>query len=58
MATLRKVKAAVLGHNNDMEKTAAELTAAGIPTSSADCRGCADPCEEGAYLTKSSENWW
>ncbi|KAI0686787.1 Sucrase/ferredoxin-like-domain-containing protein [Cytidiella melzeri] len=44
---LRSVKAIVLGHNTDMDTTAAMLKDAQIPVSEDPCRGCADPCDEG-----------
>lgn len=47
MSSLRKIKATILGHNSNMDETAASLRAASIPVSEADCRACANPCEEG-----------
>ncbi|KAI9001116.1 Sucrase/ferredoxin-like-domain-containing protein [Trametes punicea] len=47
MSTIRKIVALALGHNTDMEQTAARLQAAAIPLSDAPCRGCADPCDVG-----------
>jgi hypothetical protein len=49
MSAFRKLKAAVLRQHTNMDKTRAELAAAGVPISDAECRGCADPCEEGKY---------
>ena len=48
MSALRRLKAYVLGHNTDMDATAAELQEAAIPVSTEECRGCADPCDQGA----------
>ncbi|KAI9066756.1 hypothetical protein FKP32DRAFT_1673600 [Trametes sanguinea] len=47
MSAFRKLKALALGHNTDMDQTAAQLQAAAVPLSDAPCRGCADPCDEG-----------
>ncbi|CDO71319.1 hypothetical protein BN946_scf184908.g76 [Trametes cinnabarina] len=47
MSTFRKLKALALGHNTDVDHTAAQLQAAAVPVSDAPCRGCADPCDEG-----------
>jgi hypothetical protein len=47
MATFRKLRNAVLGLTMDDAKTQAQLIAAGVPTSEADCRTCSIPCEEG-----------
>ena len=44
---LRKLKAMVLGHNLDMQTTAASLEDANVPVSRDDCRACADPCDIG-----------
>lgn len=46
-ASLRKLKAIVLGHNTDMDSTTALLQEACIPVSTDDCRACADPCDQG-----------
>lgn len=46
-SSLRKLKAIVLGHNTDMESTAAQLQDACIPISTDECRGCPDPCDQG-----------
>ena len=46
-ASLRRLKAIVLGHNTDMISTCQELEEAHIPLSTDDCRGCADPCDVG-----------
>ena len=54
LASLRSVKAAVFGHNTDMQVTAALLKDGHVPISDEPCRGCADPCEDGHddYLAK------
>lgn len=44
MSSLRKLKAYVVGGVGDQSS---ELKAAAVPVSEADCRGCADPCDEG-----------
>lgn len=44
----RKLKATVLGMDASDPKATEELEAAGVPVSEADCRSCADPCDEGA----------
>jgi len=44
MSSLRKIKAYVVGGPTD---SSAELKAAAIPVSEADCRSCANPCDEG-----------
>lgn len=46
---LRKLKAIVLGHNLDIDSTAASLEEASIPVSRDDCRTCADPCDLGEH---------
>lgn len=56
MSGLRKIKAIVLGHNTDMDETAATLRSASIPVSAADCRACADPCDEGGNHNRSIES--
>ncbi|KAJ7499152.1 Sucrase/ferredoxin-like-domain-containing protein [Mycena latifolia] len=45
--SLRKLRALVLGHDQPPDNIYATLTASGIPVASADCRTCANPCEEG-----------
>ncbi|KAL0580774.1 hypothetical protein V5O48_001239 [Marasmius crinis-equi] len=47
MQTLRRFKAAVLGDDLDPESIADQLELGGIPITDADCRNCADPCDEG-----------
>ena len=49
MSTLRKLKAYIVGGVADH---GAELRAADIPVSEADCRGCANPCDEGASCSR------
>ncbi|EPT03691.1 hypothetical protein FOMPIDRAFT_1022273 [Fomitopsis schrenkii] len=44
MSTLRKLKAYIVG---GVANHGAELRAADVPVSDADCRGCADPCDRG-----------
>ncbi|KIP07026.1 hypothetical protein PHLGIDRAFT_433946 [Phlebiopsis gigantea 11061_1 CR5-6] len=46
-SSLRKLKAMVLGHNLDVNTTAATLEEAAVPVSRDDCRACADPCDVG-----------
>ncbi|KAI0092087.1 Sucrase/ferredoxin-like-domain-containing protein [Irpex rosettiformis] len=46
-ASLRSVKAAVLGHNTNINATATLLKEGHVPISEDPCRGCADPCDEG-----------
>ncbi|KAL6309611.1 Sucrase/ferredoxin-like-domain-containing protein [Sparassis latifolia] len=45
MSSLRKLKALMLGQTP--EPASDDLRAAAIPVSQAECRGCADPCDEG-----------
>lgn len=45
---IRRLQAMLLGHNVSPEKLYAELEASSIPVSTADCRTCQDPCDEGA----------
>ncbi|KAJ7100106.1 Sucrase/ferredoxin-like-domain-containing protein [Mycena belliarum] len=47
MIGLRKLKAWVLRHELDPENIRAQLSASAVPVSTAGCRTCADPCEEG-----------
>lgn len=51
MSSLRKLKAYVVGGVGDQSS---ELKAAAVPVSEADCRGCADPCDEGEQRTATS----
>ncbi|KAF7433289.1 hypothetical protein PC9H_005239 [Pleurotus ostreatus] len=44
---IRRLQAMLLGHNVSPEKLYAELEASSIPVSTADCRTCQDPCDEG-----------
>ena len=49
-ATARKIKARIIGANAEKatsEGVIADLMAASVPISSADCRICPDPCDEG-----------
>ncbi|OBZ70092.1 Altered inheritance of mitochondria protein 32 [Grifola frondosa] len=45
MSAFSRLKAYITGE--DANKTAADLQAASIPVSEAECRGCANPCDEG-----------
>ncbi|KAK7044800.1 Sucrase/ferredoxin-like-domain-containing protein [Favolaschia claudopus] len=47
MSALRKLKAWALNHTLDPAAIHSQLDAAGVPVSSADCRTCADPCQDG-----------
>lgn len=47
MSLLRKLKSVVLGQHINMEGIQAELQAANVPLSTADCRICPNPCDEG-----------
>ncbi|PSR74986.1 hypothetical protein PHLCEN_2v9400 [Hermanssonia centrifuga] len=47
MSSIRKLVAYALGHNTDVQSIAAQLEEACVPVSTDDCRGCADPCDEG-----------
>ncbi|KAJ7204800.1 Sucrase/ferredoxin-like-domain-containing protein [Mycena pura] len=47
MSALRRLKAWVLNHELDPDHIRAQLTAAAVPVSEAECRTCADPCEDG-----------
>ena len=49
MSAFRKLTAYVLGHNLDMQAISTELEEAHIPVSTEECRGCADPCDEGVF---------
>jgi len=49
MSTLRKLKAYIVGGVG--ADHGSELKAADIPVSDADCRGCANPCDEGSMWT-------
>ena len=46
MSSFRKLKSYVTGGASDL---ADELKDAAIPVSDASCRGCVDPCDEGAW---------
>ncbi|KAH8105945.1 Sucrase/ferredoxin-like-domain-containing protein [Cristinia sonorae] len=46
MSNLRKIKAYVLGQT-DTHVSVAELEDAHVPVSTEDCRGCANPCDQG-----------
>jgi hypothetical protein len=52
MSALRKLKAVVLGHNLDMDKTRTDLAAVGVPVSDANCRACANTCSEGVICPR------
>ncbi|KAI5123431.1 hypothetical protein M0805_006136 [Coniferiporia weirii] len=43
----RKLAATVLGHDPADPKALRELEEAGVPVTDADCRACADPCDQG-----------
>ncbi|KAJ7202988.1 Sucrase/ferredoxin-like-domain-containing protein [Mycena haematopus] len=47
MSGLRKLRAWVFNHELNPDNIRAQLSASAIPVSSADCRTCSDPCEEG-----------
>ncbi|KAG5654476.1 hypothetical protein H0H81_001975 [Sphagnurus paluster] len=47
MFTLRRLQAMVLGHELDPDNIRAQLEASNVPVTTADCRNCSDPCEEG-----------
>ncbi|KAF7351324.1 hypothetical protein MSAN_01563900 [Mycena sanguinolenta] len=47
MSGFRKLKAWALNHELDTDNIRTRLSASGVPVSSADCRTCSDPCEEG-----------
>ncbi|KAJ7359561.1 Sucrase/ferredoxin-like-domain-containing protein [Mycena albidolilacea] len=47
MSGLRKLKAWVLNHELNPDHIREQLGASGVPVSTADCRTCADPCEDG-----------
>ena len=61
-ATARKIKALVIGTDADTISSDADtissdgvisdLKAASVPISSADCRICPDPCDEGAHWSR------
>lgn len=46
----RKLAATVLGQDPSDPSALKELEDLGVPVSDADCRSCADPCNEGNYL--------
>ena len=46
----RKLAATVLGQDPSDPSALKELEDLGVPVSDADCRSCADPCNEGHYL--------
>lgn len=51
-AAARKLKAMIIGPDAGTltsESVITDLKAASIPISSADCRICPDPCNEGAF---------
>ncbi|GLB33574.1 putative sucrase/ferredoxin-like protein [Lyophyllum shimeji] len=47
MYSLRRLQAMVLGYEQDPDTIRSQLEAASVPVTSADCRTCSDPCEEG-----------
>ncbi|TFK55892.1 hypothetical protein OE88DRAFT_1622269 [Heliocybe sulcata] len=47
MSGFRKLKSMILGQTPDTEGNRHAFEAAHIPLSSADCRSCADPCDQG-----------
>ncbi|KAJ7108659.1 Sucrase/ferredoxin-like-domain-containing protein [Mycena epipterygia] len=47
MSGLRKLKAWVLKHELDPDKIRTQLSASAVPVSTADCRTCSNPCEDG-----------
>ncbi|KAJ7717628.1 Sucrase/ferredoxin-like-domain-containing protein [Mycena maculata] len=47
MSSLRKLKAWVLSHELNTDNIRDRLTASAVPVSTADCRVCSDPCEDG-----------
>ncbi|KAJ6447950.1 Sucrase/ferredoxin-like-domain-containing protein [Mycena vulgaris] len=54
MSSLRKVKAWALGHELNPDTIRNQLSTLAVPVSTADCRTCSDPCEDGHadYPTK------
>ncbi|KAJ7359752.1 Sucrase/ferredoxin-like-domain-containing protein [Mycena albidolilacea] len=47
MSSLRKLRAWAFNHELNPDKIRAQLSASAVPVSSADCRTCSDPCEDG-----------
>jgi hypothetical protein len=56
MSGLRKLKAWVLKHELNPDNIREQLGASGVPVSTADCRTCADPCEDGRCATQLKAN--
>lgn len=49
MGLLGRLGSLIIGGGEDMVQTTQELKDADVPVSEADCRNCADPCDEGVY---------
>ncbi|KAK7044963.1 Sucrase/ferredoxin-like-domain-containing protein [Favolaschia claudopus] len=47
MSSLRRLRAWVFNHELDPNKIRDQLSASAVPVSSADCRTCSDPCDDG-----------
>lgn len=47
MYSLRKLQAIVLGNQLEPGQVHEQLQASYVPVTEADCRNCADPCDEG-----------
>ncbi|KAJ6629220.1 Sucrase/ferredoxin-like-domain-containing protein [Mycena sp. CBHHK59/15] len=56
MSTLRKIRTLVFGHEVKPDNMYSKLSASGIPVTSADCRTCANPCDEVPGVFSSSDS--